>query len=112
MTRDERIRKLKNSSDTAIWAANEIEALESKNADLFYSLTDCLSQLQKLINGSPVDSDMITTELHSRICLYNNDSAALGPLLNQDEERLSQPFNCNEYTEKLLDIYEFRKRPL
>ena len=27
MTRDERISKLKNGSDTAIWAANEIEML-------------------------------------------------------------------------------------
>jgi hypothetical protein len=73
MTRDERIRKLKNGSDTAIWAANEIEALESKNADLFYALKDCLRSLQKAINGNQVDSDMITTELHARICLYSND---------------------------------------
>ena len=85
MTREEKIRKLKNGSDTAIWAANEIEALETQNADLFYSLTDCLRQLQKAINGNPIDSDMITSELHARICLYNNDSAALGPLINQDD---------------------------
>lgn len=29
MTRDERIYKLKNGSDTAIWAANEIEKMEA-----------------------------------------------------------------------------------
>jgi hypothetical protein len=30
MDRKERIRKLKNGSDTAVWASNEIEYLESK----------------------------------------------------------------------------------
>ena len=32
MTRDERIYKLKNGSDTAIWAANEIEKMEAAMA--------------------------------------------------------------------------------
>lgn len=34
MTREERIYKLKNGSDTAIWAALEIERLESENHKL------------------------------------------------------------------------------
>ena len=32
MTRDEKINKLKNGSDTAIWAANEIEKMEAAMA--------------------------------------------------------------------------------
>ena len=33
MTREQRIAKLKNGSDTAIWAASEIELLEAELAD-------------------------------------------------------------------------------
>lgn len=34
MTREDRIYKLKNGSDTAIWAANEIERLEKQIKDI------------------------------------------------------------------------------
>lgn len=33
MTKEQRIEKLKNGSDTAIWAASEIERLEAELAD-------------------------------------------------------------------------------
>jgi hypothetical protein len=100
-TREQKISKLKNGSDTAIWAANEIERLEKK-------LTD--------INERPLEfAEYMAKKAEQYIEEYG--------LL--EEERLHQTFTGKKDNEKLFQmeqevgeiatqlkiyIYEFRKR--
>lgn len=65
MDRDQRIHKLKNGSDTAVWAANEIAALESHSANL---ATACAWAIGALPNSSVVAQSIarILTDYNDR----------------------------------------------
>lgn len=65
MDRDQRIYKLKNGSDTAIWAAKEIEAIQSHAENL---ATACAWAIGALPNDSVVAKSIarILTDYNGR----------------------------------------------
>ena len=71
MTRDERIEKLKNGSDTAVWAANEIEALR-KALKQSYDIRSafCKNSDDSLIPVDPATWDK-TLQCWGKVLGYN-----------------------------------------
>jgi hypothetical protein len=121
MTRDERIRKLKNGSDTAIWAAEEIERLTSindNNPPVAYVRGSSVGWIQpqagRLKDRQPLYAESIT--------IPNIDNSKLFKALEfaeymakkaeqyieeynlLEEARLAQTFNAQKDNEKLFQM--------
>jgi hypothetical protein len=122
MTREEKIKKLKNGSDTAIWAANEIEILDlllnANDAPVAYvkgcsvgwiqpqagQLKDRQPLYAKIIKINEVDNQKLFKSLEFAEYMAKKAEQYIEEYNLLEEERLHQAFHGKKDNEKLFQM--------